>query len=168
MKDAENYDLASTHRTQMLLEMLVLNKPEEILCHSFSRALAQGHMVGICLVAIIVFFHLLLLFYGVVCTFAYGLALITYASCGASGVLCSSTIYGQRSHRCNFLCDFHRVCSFLRWQGKLNQMLHHDAIRRERTELGSKVFGCLHKLPRRALCCDAQLLQSSSLKNPFL
>ena len=59
MKDAENYDLASTHRTQMLLDMLVLNKPEEILCHSFSRALAQGHMVGICLVAIIVFFQLL-------------------------------------------------------------------------------------------------------------
>ena len=92
----------------MFLEMLVLNKPEEIIRHGFSCALAQCHMVGICLVAIIVLFQSLLLIYGVVCTFAHGRASVISTSsvaniilgafcivanvfCGANGVLFSNT-----------------------------------------------------------------------------
>jgi hypothetical protein len=86
----------------MLLEMLLLNEPEEVLCHSFSYAWAQGHIVGICLAAIIVFFQLLLRFCGVLCSSAYGLALIVCLFIVAPvifGVLCSIT------GACGVLCS---------------------------------------------------------------
>jgi hypothetical protein len=114
MKDAEHQDLAGTHKTQMLLEMFLLNKSEEILGHGLRCAWTQNHIVGTYLVAIIMFFHLLLLFCGVLCSIAHGLGrlavtiwlfrmmyIITYASgcvawlrgviTDAPGVLCSIT-----------------------------------------------------------------------------
>ena len=54
MKDAKDYDLASTHGFEMPLEILVLDKSEEIVCHSFSCCWTQSHMVCICFVAFIV------------------------------------------------------------------------------------------------------------------
>ena len=54
MKDAKDYDLASTQGFEMPLEILVLDKSEEIVCHSSSCCLTQSHMVCICFVAVIV------------------------------------------------------------------------------------------------------------------
>ena len=65
-------------------------------------------------------------------------------------------------------CDFCCVSSALWWQSEFNEMLHHDAIRRKRTKLGCKIFGCLHKLARRGLDIVAPLLQSPALSDPFL
>ena len=40
----------------MLLEMLLFNELEEAVGHGFCCVLAQSHIVGICLVAVIIFF----------------------------------------------------------------------------------------------------------------
>jgi hypothetical protein len=61
--------------------MLLLNKPEEALCHSFCCVLAQGHVMGRCLVAVIVLFQLFLLSCGALCGFACSLASVTW-QCG--------------------------------------------------------------------------------------
>ena len=82
----------------MFLEMLLLNKPEEVLSHSFRCVSAQYHVVGICLVAIVLFFQTLLLFCGVLCSIAYGLALVIRLS----GAICIIT-YGSGCVSC--LCD---------------------------------------------------------------
>ena len=51
----------------MLLEMLLLHKLEEAVCHSFCCALTQGY--GMCLVAVIVMSQLQILCCGVLCDF---------------------------------------------------------------------------------------------------
>jgi hypothetical protein len=58
VEDTQDYDLAHTHSTHMLRKMLVLNKPEETLCHCFCCALAQDHVMRRSLMAVIVFFQL--------------------------------------------------------------------------------------------------------------
>ena len=88
MKDTEHYDLAGTHVTQTLLEVFLLSELEKTVCHSFRYASAQSHIVGICLMAIIVFFQSLLLFCGALCSIAYGLALIVWLFGAIRSIAC--------------------------------------------------------------------------------
>ena len=60
--------------------------------------------------------------------------------------------------RFGVLCHFYSLSSLLRWQCELNEVPDHDAIGRERAELGCKIFGCSHTLASRALGCSAPLL----------
>ena len=112
MKDAEHYNLTGTHMTQMLLEVLLLDKLEEVFCHGCSYALAQGHIVGV----IIMFSQLLLLFCGALCSIASGLALIIWLFGIARvifGVICSIAcgsgcldwLCGVVANACGVLCS---------------------------------------------------------------
>ena len=75
----------------MLLEMLLLDELEEAVGHCFCCVLAQGHIVGACLAAVIVFF---VNCFFVLCSSAHRLALIVCLFMIAPvifGVLCSIT-----------------------------------------------------------------------------
>ena len=88
--------MSSTHATQMLLEMLLLDELEEAVCHCFCCVLAQSHLGGICLVAIIVCLQLLLRFHGVLRSSTCGSGRVVWP-CGlvdnAYGVLCRGCTY---------------------------------------------------------------------------
>ena len=160
----------------MLLEMLLLNELEEAVCDCFCCLLAQSHPV-----ACIAFSQLLLRFTCVLCSSAYGFSLIVClfvfaiivfgvlcSSTTGCNVLCGSTSSSALSQHLVHSCNFCSVCSFLSWQCEINEVLDHDAIRRERAKLGCEVCGCLHKLASGALDCVTPLMQSPSLNDQFL
>ena len=114
MKDTEHYDLAGTHVTQTLLEVFLLSELEKTVCHSFRYASAQSHIVGICLMAIIVFFQALLLFCGALCSIAYGLALIVWLFGAIRSIACGSGciawLYGIVTSAFGVLCNITSAC----------------------------------------------------------
>ena len=62
----------------MLLEMLLLHKLEEAVCHRFCCALAQGHVMGRRLVAVIGLFQFQSQLRHALCSIAGGLASIVW------------------------------------------------------------------------------------------
>ena len=82
--------------------MLLLNELEKAVCHCFCCVLAQSHIVRIFLAAFIVFSQTLLRITGVLCSSAYGFALIVCLFIIAIivfGVVCSIT------SGCGVLCS---------------------------------------------------------------
>ena len=99
VEDAEDYDLAGTHVIELLMEMSILNELEKAFCHRFCCALAQSHVIGICLVGIIAPFQSRLrLFCGVLCSITCRVAsIIQLFRCGRSAsVLCAGDVRRRR------------------------------------------------------------------------
>ena len=147
----------------------LLAQSHAVACIAFSQVILRFTCVlcssayGFCL--IVCLFVIAIIVFGVLCSGTSGCGML--CNCTSSlivclfviavvvfGVLCSSTagcgvlcscisssaLYRRLIHCCNFCC----VCSFLRWQCEVNEVLDNYAIRRKRAKLGCEICGCLH------------------------
>ena len=87
----------------------------------------------------------------VLCSNAYGWALVVHLFIVAGQLPMACCVASPRLLLRLPDVTLYCVCSFLRWQCKFSEVPHSDAIRRERAELGCKIFDRSHKLARRAL-----------------